>query len=199
VTICSPFLEVLNLTQPGPPVGDLANLELSPLLFSFVQEQLNAISAIENEDDVDFSKGILVGGVEYSEGDELLSLGGVHFTLLGNNIEGARTMYMDTDRTWNRKLDRTTTAGTFVIYNIPLYREGWNDVGLSYEGADGFLLGVYPWIRVYAFYSENGYTITDAHYEAVKLATPENDDGPGLDDGGGGSGGGGCFIATAMN
>ncbi|MDA8142305.1 MAG: hypothetical protein M0036_26965 [Desulfobacteraceae bacterium] len=196
VTSCSPFLEVLNLKTPGPPVGDLASLELSPILKSEADAQLAAISAIANEDGVDFTKGILVGSVEYNNNGNMISVAGVHFTISGDNIDGSRTMYMDVNHTWNRQLDRTTSGGPFIIYNIPLNANGWKDVGLQYDlanEANDYLLGVYPWVRVYAYNSGPGY-ITDAHFEAAKIVTPAQDN-PAEDDAGGG-GGGGCFIAS---
>ncbi|HQP30655.1 MAG TPA: hypothetical protein PLB81_04955 [Deltaproteobacteria bacterium] len=196
VTSCSPVMELLNFTQPGPPLGDIEELEIAPILRTYADEQFAAISAIENEDDVDPTKGILLVSVEYADGDEIEGISGVHFKINGTDTATARFMYMDADRTWNRQLDRTTSAGIVMIYNIPLDAvQGWQDIGLEYDlvnAANDYILGVYPWVRVYSYQATG--RISVASYQAEKRVYAENDD-PGPDDGGGG--GGGCFIAIA--
>ena len=202
VSVYSPFLELLNLTTPGPGVGDLKNLELSPLPLDVAEAQLADIDAIEGINDVDKSKGIVLGIIEVADEEELVGLPGVKIGLRefpsGNAIDEAMILYMNANGNWDPALKSTTMYGVFIIYNISLveiFDFKSREISLTTSEMDGYLLGLYTHTRVYAYdtSSQNGkHNVTVANYAAVKLLSPEGDSGG--DDGGGGRG---CFIATA--
>ena len=200
VTVYSPFLELLNLTTPVPGVGDLKNLELSPLPLDFAKLQLENIDNLGEKYLVDQSKGIVLGIIEVADGEELVGLPGVQIGLKefpsGNAIDGATILYMDANENWNPALKSTTMYGVFIIYNIELIEYSGlklRDLSLATSKMDGYDLGFYAQMRVYPYDTQDGkYNMTVANYAAFKLSTPEEDGG---DDGGGGSVV--CFIATA--